>query len=319
MEAMDETGTDACYRCGYNLTGIADNQACPECGLLAERSRRVTDELHQTRPRWLRRLSRGVWLILLAVLLPFPLGYAVSQADDWLIRSLTNGRMMYGSWAYLLTGHLHLLALDVPVVLLTAGVLLLTSRERYPPADRGDARLRRALRAALLIPWAALALLHTLLHLAYTGRALSMLDRGLLRHAELVILAPITLGSIPLVVLLALRLRALARRARSAHLAEHCLIVGIGTASTLAYAFAVAVVMEFAESWGWGANWTNNATASLVVAGVLAVLGALFVLWALYLLVRFAVAFGLAARRLRREGRRDDRSTGTLVGPAALS
>ena len=44
-----EPAKDECYRCGYNLLGIADDQACPECGLLAQRSRRVTDELHDTR------------------------------------------------------------------------------------------------------------------------------------------------------------------------------------------------------------------------------------------------------------------------------
>ena len=41
---------DDCYRCGYPLLGIDDEQACPECGLLARRSRRQTDELHNTRP-----------------------------------------------------------------------------------------------------------------------------------------------------------------------------------------------------------------------------------------------------------------------------
>ena len=30
--------SDECYRCGYALIGIANDQACPECGLLAERS-----------------------------------------------------------------------------------------------------------------------------------------------------------------------------------------------------------------------------------------------------------------------------------------
>src|SRR5437762_9680970 len=71
-----------CLRCGYDLRGIANEQACPECGLLAERSRRVTDELHDTRPRWLRRLAWGVWLILLAIPLcaisPIEVGIAES-------------------------------------------------------------------------------------------------------------------------------------------------------------------------------------------------------------------------------------------------
>src|SRR5215217_4158067 len=57
-----------CCRCGYDLRGIGDDQPCPECGLLAQRSRRKSDELHDTRPRWLRRISMGVWTILLALL-----------------------------------------------------------------------------------------------------------------------------------------------------------------------------------------------------------------------------------------------------------
>jgi len=60
---------DQCYRCGYVLRGIGDDQPCPECGLLARRSRRPSDELHYTRPRWLRRVSRGSNLLLLAILL----------------------------------------------------------------------------------------------------------------------------------------------------------------------------------------------------------------------------------------------------------
>ena len=69
MLSDDATAHDVCYRCGYDLTGIGDETPCPECGLLARRSRRPTDELHYTRPRWLRRISRGTNLLLLAVLL----------------------------------------------------------------------------------------------------------------------------------------------------------------------------------------------------------------------------------------------------------
>ena len=48
--------------------GIDNARACPECGLLAERSRHVTDELHDTHPRWLRKITIGITLILIAIL-----------------------------------------------------------------------------------------------------------------------------------------------------------------------------------------------------------------------------------------------------------
>lgn len=312
---MDQTPTDACYRCGYNLTGIADDQACPECGLLAERSRRVTDELHQTRPRWLRRLSWGVWLIVLALLLPVPLQFATQIAVE---RWLSRGGGFLGSIRFVMVLDLLIaLLFVVPVVLLSVGVLLLASREGYPPADRGDARLRFLLRLSLAGPWAAVALLHAMIYLAFAGGT-SGLTGNPAEAMKWAALAAATLGSVPLVILLALRLRGLARRARSAHLAEHCLIVGIGTAATLIYVFAAVIVNEYAESWGWGTNWTGTGTPSLLVAVVLATLCILFVLWALYLLVRFAVAFGLAYRRLRRQWRRDDRAAGTVPGPALV-
>src|SRR5688500_12763630 len=67
MTDDDAVSGDACFRCGYALHGIADDQPCPECGLLAERSRRPTDELHSTRPGWLRRLALGTFRLLMTV------------------------------------------------------------------------------------------------------------------------------------------------------------------------------------------------------------------------------------------------------------
>ena len=58
---------NACFRCGYNLHSIADDQPCPECGLLALRSRHESDELHDTRPKWLTSISWGANLMLLSI------------------------------------------------------------------------------------------------------------------------------------------------------------------------------------------------------------------------------------------------------------
>jgi hypothetical protein len=209
------------------------------------------------------------------------------------------------------------LPLDISALLLSVGVLLLATREGYPPADRADARLRLALRLALLGPWAALPLLHADLQMQM-NRYVWQVGQTAMERVQLATLAVATLGCMPLPILLGLRLRGLARRARSAHLAEHGLIVGIGTALALAYTFAAIVMMEYAESWGWGENWSTRGTPSLLVGTVLGTLSFLMVLWALYLLVRFAIAFGLAARRLRRQWRRDDRAAAPAPGPALM-
>ena len=69
---MDQKTTDACYRCGYNLTSIADDQPCPECGLLAERSRRPSERLRDGRPEYLGKLSQGTSLIFISIVGPIP-------------------------------------------------------------------------------------------------------------------------------------------------------------------------------------------------------------------------------------------------------
>src|SRR5437016_4592051 len=119
--------TDECYRCGYALRGIADDQACPECGLLAQRSRRVSDELHNTRPRWLRQLSIGTILILWA-LLAVPIVPAFIDAAESFVQGVS---FVQGAN---LSPYLTLVSLDVIVMLLFVGVLFLTRAEGYPPA-----------------------------------------------------------------------------------------------------------------------------------------------------------------------------------------
>ena len=138
------SGTDDCYRCGYDLRGIDNTRPCPECGLLAERSRHVTDELHNTRPRWLGNLSRGVWLILLAIPLSIFIGIVVFAVDTVLVDSLALWRLP----RLIVWSLLH----DVPSALFLVGVILLTVRENYPPADKQDRILRRFLRIAAALP-----------------------------------------------------------------------------------------------------------------------------------------------------------------------
>jgi hypothetical protein len=130
-----ESAKDECYRCGYDLRGFANDQACPECGLLAERSRRISDELHDTRPRWLRSLSRGINLILLAMAAPF--------FEPFLVALLFNPNPQLSEVLF---------GFELGAILFFLGVMLLTRREGYPPADQADRRLRKILRLAAAVP-----------------------------------------------------------------------------------------------------------------------------------------------------------------------
>jgi hypothetical protein len=290
--ASAESSKDECYRCGYDLRGIANDGACPECGLLAERSRRITDELHDSRPRWLRSLSRGINLILLALVAPL--------AGPFVFPVLHTSFKLLGFRFPVSNELFHLIGFDLAVVFLALGVFLLTRPEGYAPADRADRRLRIWLRVLGIVP----ALVLVVVDSFASDFAANSRDWHLL-CALFAISAPI-LAFLPL--LLFIHLRGLARRARSAHLAEHCMIVGIGTFASLLYVAAVsAIVHSVGEYRGW-IVWPKMTMLMLLVLGVAS---SLFLLWSVYLLMSFADAFWTASRTLRRKWSRADRSVTT--------
>lgn len=306
---------DNCYRCGYPLLGIADEQGCPECGLLARRSRRTTDELHNTRPRWLRRISRGADLILLAVVLvlAWPYVWHLPVRHGWGYLSSLSSLSAYGVHVWELLSRLGTFG---AATLVLVGAWLLTAREGYPPADRADRRLRVWLRLCAMIPLIGAALQSGFGIVRYSAFGSPWYD-GIDWTMWGDIGWPLfLLAVIPLPLLLFAHLRGLARRARSAHLAEHCAIAGVGTSATLALVAAFIVVVEHSDEWGFGTYWFERSTSAFVGLFILALAGSLFLLWSLYLFVRFVHAFRRAARALRGKWRDDDRS---LAGAAAAT
>jgi hypothetical protein len=301
---------DVCYRCGYALTGIGDEQPCPECGLLARRSRRTTDELRYTRPRWLRRLSRGTNLLLIAIVLT-----AASPVISLALLHVANRigprtRVAPATLAPLLA-ILPLLAVDVAALLVFAGAWLLSSREGYGPADRADRWLRWSLRLAAFALVVTIAGLNVERYLLFRQGF-----RGVVVDGVNAIEIAVNVGgfcSIPLPLLLFLVLRGLARRARSAHLAEHCAIVGVGGSVALLAFLIMGVLVRYGDSFGLAHRWVRRSQTSLLIVLILFVAALLFAIWSVYLLMRFAIAFRRTSRGLRVAWRDDDRAAGDVA------
>jgi hypothetical protein len=319
-EAPTPAQLDECFRCGYDLRGIANDQPCPECGLLAERSRRMSDELHDTRPRWLRSISRGVWSILLAIVLGSLWPFTFSYLYRWSYRAQT--LLGIRDWIEtIISGGFALAAM-----MLIVGAFQLTAKEGYAPADRADRRRRIALRVAAFVPLLGILLAYTVQQL-YWGYYWSIASMSLIRLAyrSHVMFLPLlfTVGCAPLPLLLFYHLRSLANRAHSAHLAEHCAIVGIGTMFALLYLSGVVFVFQLLSLRE--PHWQSRSDLALIILLIACVAGVLFILWSLYLLIRFAVSFHLAARQMKHKWRRDDRaqpdaaSAGSLQLPARES
>ncbi|MBC8106217.1 MAG: hypothetical protein H7Z14_06470 [Anaerolineae bacterium] len=305
---LKELSRDACYRCDYDLTGIANDQACPECGLLAERSRRVTDELHDTRPKWLSRLSLGAKLLMAGLILgsvwPITIDFIQQQIYAFIVAS---GRT---PWWLSPFGYdiIPWAGFDFAVILFVVGIWFLTGRERYGPADDDDRARRNALRVASLAPLVAVLILHI---------TVWWITRNLFRRPRLTSEATalwaifwtlISCASIVVPLLLFRQLRSLAVRAHSAHLAEHCSIVGIGGSGSLVFLLFVLLSFAYPQQLGLPKDWSIRSNPALIALLTGKVGSVLFLLWSLYLLIRFTISFHFAAKALHLKWNRDDRS-----------
>jgi hypothetical protein len=204
----------------------------------------------------------------------------------------------------------HTIGFFAAAVLAQVGAWLLTSPEGYPPADHADLRLRHLIRVWSFVPLLALVLQTIRLASISQVAFLSLYYNWpvALRVLGYVVAALFTVGLAPLPLLLFTRLRGLAKRARSAHLAEHCMIVGIGMSSAFALVGLYALIVQNAERLGFGTWWVERSKSSLTLVLIVVVAFILFTLWSLYLLVRFALAFRTAARELRVKWTAEDRA-----------
>jgi hypothetical protein len=301
--------SNECFRCGYDLRGIGDDHPCPECGLLAARSRRVSDELQETRPRWLAGISRGTNLILLAILISIVWG-ALPETPLW--------RFWENLWSYLSAGvRWHIFStqasMELPGWLLAnavmlGGVVLLTRPEGFAPADLADRRHRMLLRIAASMPLAGMLFL---LALACVPQK-PVLAQSLASGPPLLEIASLALGIIGgvwLPWLLFTQFRNLARRARRPDLAKYCALVAAGSALAILFIGALIVSISFPPMrWLPDRLWIYPSASMWCGIMAVGVVAGIFVIWGLFLLVGFSLAFRRAAENMRDKWSRDDRS-----------
>jgi len=229
-------------------------------------------------------LSRGINLILLALVAPL-VGPIVAGLFNPFIFPLSDIFQ-------------NLIGFELAAVFLALGIFLLTRPEGYAPADRADRRSRIRLRMLAIVPVLAMIIVHFRLDTA-----------GYQSEDQLLAWSPIfTVVVAFLPLFLFIHLRGLAKRARSAHLAEHCMIVGIGTFASSLYVAAVTAIVNSGGRIGYYPRWNVWPKMTMLMLLVLGVASGLFLLWSLYLLMSFAEAFWMASRALRRKWSRDDRS-----------
>ncbi len=301
--------TDRCYRCDYDLRGIADDQACPECGLLALRSRQPTDEIRFTHPKWLRAVSLGVKLILLSILL-----LIVWPAIMAFTNTATQNQFRRNAFVFspTLVAQAPLLGAYLALFLFIIGVLLLTRKQEEANGviDGAERRHQIMLRCSMLLAVALMGLSSLLLqHGVNKGFYYSSTLHAFWMSREIEILYELlAVGILTSVVpmLLFLWLRRIAKRARSAHLAEHCAIVGVGMSVTILFiAFFLWAANDPAQ-FGLADDWLSRGTLSLYLGMFSIMWPLLFSIWSVYLLSRFAFRFHRVAREQSRAWRSDD-------------
>lgn len=129
-----------CRHCGYNLRGMTEDRACPECGTAVGRSL-LGDQLRFSDPDWVRTLARGAGWILWSVLIGIALGISVAVIS--FVLELNNGSTSALKDVYVLLSFL-------PSLIYCVGVWFITAPEPSVNEESGVA-LRGLLRWTAVI------------------------------------------------------------------------------------------------------------------------------------------------------------------------
>jgi hypothetical protein len=251
----------ACIRCGYDLRGLADGTACPECGLAVHRTTAAVvggAALADLPPRWVATVARGATVVSIAYLLPLA----------WI--PLNSMRLLDKPWYARLLVSLLILSVHA------AGALLITVREPGRRAAVGERIAAWPLRVCSLAPILAGVLL-----------AYMVLHGGARRAETTMVASQATLIACPALTML--RLQQLTRRLGRPRVAEYGAIAGCGLSGAAAAAVGFAVL----SAWRAYREWAVMTTAGCAIAG------AVFYLWCTWMLMMIARSLRAAAKQAR--------------------
>ncbi len=284
----------SCLQCGYNLTGLDDRRPCPECGLLVGLSRMDKSNLGKNHPQWLRTLTVGSVLLLLAMVLGIgtPIGIVslAEQRQDRMSWSVGG----FGWMSDIMTSDtvVQRLRLGVSIVVILAapllmllGVVALTSRPKWVAQGRLAVV---GLRVTAVVVFAAV----TLLGLLIAGWSH-------LGVSEWLFGSTIIGGSVALMVLAAtmsLWMKNLARRAPAPLLAADSPIVGFVLSGSIAYGLVTTLLAIV----GYRLTDMVGRDSAFMITFLVVILGLTAAIWSIYLLIRYAIAFNKTRRQARR-------------------
>ena len=311
---VERVRDDRCVRCGYDLRGLTDDSPCPECGLLAERSRTRSAHLDDASPRWLRGIALGIALILIAHVVELLLPPVINQLGDSMgsIRVPTRSAPTFLGVAinYANLQRLALLGHDVAAVLFASGMFLLTAAQQAGQTPPRDRPLRFALRFFSFMPLAVCGYLHGLFYLRGYFPFISLYSTYKSTEEWIVFLA-ISVGCAPIPAILFIYLRRMARRVLDARLAEHAAIVGVGLTLSMLLVPSVMLICAFqnASSRPYQVLWLDVTTTRQSLIFFFAwIFVILFMIWSAANCLRFMFAFWRAHRAAKRNWTLADRA-----------